>query len=104
MVYEKYSTVFAFDPPMQNFIYIYIYIYIYCSHIYSLIVNVCSYYYSINQYIGATVSLRLSKYSVRESDGSITGTVIMSKTASKNVIVGVTISDGTAKGNVYCSC
>ena len=47
------------------------------------------------------MSLRLSKYSVRESDGSITGTVTMSKTASKNVIVGVTISDGTAKGNVY---
>ena len=47
------------------------------------------------------MSLRLSKYSVRESDGSITGTVTMSKRASKNVVVGVTISDRTAKGNVY---
>ena len=26
MLYEKYSTVFAFDPPMQNSLYIYIYI------------------------------------------------------------------------------
>ena len=26
MLYEKYSTVFAFDPPMQDSLYIYIYI------------------------------------------------------------------------------
>ena len=51
--------------------------------------------------LGAVVSLRLSKYSVAESHGSITGTVTMSKAASKKVVVQVTISDRSAKGNWY---
>ena len=50
--------------------------------------------------IGATVSLSQSQYSVNESNKSLTGTIILSSKASEDVIVEVTISDGSANGNV----
>ena len=46
------------------------------------------------------MSLSQSQYSVAESDGSLTGTITMSNKASKSVTVQVTISDGSAKGNL----
>ena len=50
--------------------------------------------------IGATVSLSQSQYSVVESNNSITGTITLSSRTSEDVIVEVTISDGSANGNV----
>ena len=50
--------------------------------------------------IGATVSLSQSQYSVVESNNSLTGTITLSSRASEDVIVEVTISDGSANGNV----
>ena len=49
--------------------------------------------------IGA-VSLNQSQYSVVESNNSLTGTITLSSIASEDVIVEVTISDGSANGNV----
>ena len=46
------------------------------------------------------MSLSQSKYSVAENGGSVTGTIIMSSEASEDVTVEVTISDGSANGNV----
>ena len=50
--------------------------------------------------IDPTVSLNLSQYSILESNNSLTGTVTLSSRASEDVIVEVTISDGSANGNV----
>ena len=50
--------------------------------------------------IGATVSLSQSQYSVVESDNSLTGSITLSSRTSEDVIVEVTISDGSANGNV----
>ena len=50
--------------------------------------------------IGATVSLNISNYSVAENNGLVTGTIILSSKALEDVIVEVTISDGSANGNV----
>ena len=50
--------------------------------------------------IGVTVSLSQSQYSVVESSNSLTGTITLSSRASEDVIVEVTISDGSANGNI----
>jgi len=49
---------------------------------------------------GAIVSLGQSQYSIVESTNSLTGTITLSSRTSKDVIVEVTISDGSANGNV----
>ena len=46
------------------------------------------------------MSLSQSQYSVVESNNSLTGTITLNSTLSKDVIVEVTISDGSANGNV----
>ena len=46
------------------------------------------------------MSLSQSQYSVAESDNSLTGIITLSSRASEDVIVEVTISDGSANGNV----
>ena len=46
------------------------------------------------------MSLSQSEYSVAENGSSVTGTIIMSSEASEDVIVEVTISGGSANGNV----
>ena len=50
--------------------------------------------------IGATVSLNEPSYSVSENNGSVVGTITLSSEASEDVILEVTISDGSANGNV----
>ena len=44
------------------------------------------------------MSLRRSQYSVVESDNSLTGTIILNRRTSEDVIVEVTISDESANG------
>ena len=67
---------------------------------------VCMYCLELTLYIisywpiGATVSLIGSNYSVAENNGSVVGNIILSSEASEDVIVEVTISDGSANGNV----
>ena len=56
--------------------------------------------YQYHLLIGATVSLNQSQYSVLESDNSLTGTITLSSRTSEDVIVEVTISNGSANGNV----
>ena len=46
------------------------------------------------------MSLSQSQYSVVESNNSLTGSIILSIGTSEDVIVEVTISDGSANGNV----
>ena len=46
------------------------------------------------------MSLNQSQYSVVESNNSLTGTITLSSRTSGDVIVEVTISDGSANGNV----
>ena len=46
------------------------------------------------------MSLSLSQYSVVESNNSLTGTITLSNKTSEDVIEEVTISDGSANGNV----
>ena len=46
------------------------------------------------------MSLSQSQYSVAESDSSLSVMIILSSRASENVIVEVTLSDGSANGNV----
>ena len=46
------------------------------------------------------MSLSRSQYSVSESGGSLRVTVTMSRRASERVTVEVTLSDGSANGNV----
>ena len=46
------------------------------------------------------MSLSQSQYSVIESNNSLTETITLSSRTSKDVIVEVTISDGSANGNV----
>ena len=46
------------------------------------------------------MSLSQSQYSVAESDYELTGILTMNSRASEDVIVEVTISDGSANGNV----
>ena len=58
------------------------------------------YYWKVDSLIGATVSLNQSQYSVVESDNSLTGSITLSSRTSEDVIVEVTISDGSANGNV----
>ena len=50
--------------------------------------------------LGGIVLLSQSQYSVAESDNELTGILTMNSRASKDVIVEVTISDGSATGNV----
>ena len=56
--------------------------------------------YVINSLIGTEASLSQSQYSVVESNNSLTGTITLSSRISEDVIVEVTISDGSANGNV----
>ena len=49
------------------------------------------------------MSLSQSQYSVVESNNLLTGTITLSSRASEDVIVEVTISDGSANGNVEYS-
>ena len=60
--------------------------------------NVCE--NSVIWSIGATVSLSQSQYSVVESNNSLTGTITLSSKTSEDATVEVTISDGSANGNV----
>ena len=46
------------------------------------------------------MSLSQSQYTVVESSNSLTGNITLNSTASKDVIVNVTISDGSTNGNV----
>ena len=46
------------------------------------------------------MSLNKSQYSVTENDSPLTGAITLSSRASEDVIVEVTISDGSANGNV----
>ena len=46
------------------------------------------------------MSLSQSQYSVAESDSSLSVMIMLSSRASENVIVEVTLSDGSANGNV----
>ena len=46
------------------------------------------------------VSLSQSQYSVAENDASLTGSITLSSGTSEDVIVEVTLSDGSAIGNV----
>ena len=46
------------------------------------------------------MSLSQSHHSVEESDNSLTGTITLSNRTSEDVILEVTISDGSANGNV----
>ena len=46
------------------------------------------------------VSLSQSQYLVEESDTSLAGSIILSSTTSEDVMVEVTLSDGSAIGNV----
>ena len=46
------------------------------------------------------MSLNQSQYLAAENDSSVVGTIILSSEASEDVIVEVTISDGSANGNV----
>ena len=50
--------------------------------------------------IGATVSLSQSQYSVAESDTSLSVIIMLSGRASEDVMIEVTLSDGSANGNV----
>jgi len=50
--------------------------------------------------IVVVVSLSQSQYSVTESDTALSETIGLSRTASEDVIVEVTLSDGSATGNV----
>ena len=68
------------------------------KHRFIMIISVMS--ENIIWWIGATVSLSQSQYSVVESNNSLTGTITLSSRASEDVIVEVTISDGSANGNV----
>ena len=46
------------------------------------------------------MSLNQSQYSVIESDNSLTGVIKLNSRTSEDVIVEVTISDGSANGSV----
>ena len=46
------------------------------------------------------MSLSQSQYSVAESDSSLSVMIMLSGRASENVMVEVTLSDGSANGNV----
>ena len=46
------------------------------------------------------MSLSQSQYSVVESNNSLTGAITLSCRTSEDVIVEITISDGSANGNV----
>ena len=46
------------------------------------------------------MSLNQSQYSVAESDTSLTVNISLSSRASEDVMVEVTISDGSANGNI----
>jgi len=46
------------------------------------------------------VSLSQQQYSISESSDSLKGTITLSSRASEDVTVEVTISDGSANGNV----
>ena len=46
------------------------------------------------------MSLSQSQYSVAESDASLRVTITLSSRASEDVMVEVTLSDGSADGNV----
>ena len=50
--------------------------------------------------IVAIASLSQSQYSVLERDNSVTGNITLSSRTSEDVIVEVTISNGSANGNI----
>ena len=50
--------------------------------------------------IGATMSLSQLQYSVVESNASLSVMIMLSSRASKDVMVEVSLSDGSANGNV----
>ena len=59
-----------------------------------------NYYCLYVHLIDAMVSLSQSQYSVAESDSSLTVGITLSSRTSEDVMVEVTISDGSANGNV----
>ena len=50
--------------------------------------------------IGTTVSLSQPQYSIAESDTSLSVTITLRSATSEDVMVEVTLSDGSADGNV----
>ena len=50
--------------------------------------------------IGATVSLSQSQYSVAENDSLLSVMIMLSSRASEDVMIEVSLSDGSANGNV----
>ena len=46
------------------------------------------------------MSLSQSQYSVTESDTTLSGSIRLSRRASEDILVEVTLSDGSATGNV----
>ena len=46
------------------------------------------------------MSLSQSQYSVAESDNSLSVIIMLSSRASENIMVEVTLSDGSANGNL----
>ena len=46
------------------------------------------------------MSLNQSQYSIVESNSTIVGSILLSEVVSEDVVVEVTISDGSANGNV----
>ena len=50
--------------------------------------------------IGTTISLSQTQYSVAEGEDSATETITLSSETSEDVVVEVTISNGSANGNV----
>ena len=49
------------------------------------------------------MSISQTQYLIAENDSTLSGNIMMDKLASENVTVEVTISDGSAKGNVNCA-
>ena len=87
MLFFKKYIYLAFTISMHKCTYVHTYVYVYAWLISPLL-------------IGATVSLNRPNYSVGENDGSVVGIITLSKEASEDVIVEVTISDVSANGNV----
>ena len=50
------------------------------------------------------ISLEQSKYLVLNESGPLTVTIMMSNVTSQDVIVEVTITDGTATGRLHDAC
>ena len=67
-------------------------------------IRICTYIKLYNKYVDGVLSLEHSNYTVDDRIDVLSVTILLSSVASKDVIVVVTITDGTATGiinNVY---